>query len=178
MPDFCNGWPTIQGHSALTLVETAIDAAIAAAAADAVVDAAAVAAAAADATAKADAAEAAAIAASVGKIVADLAAVDTGGGVLSVENTSENDRLITGFSLVVTTPATDGSCTVDAGIAAAADGVDDSLLDGQNVGAAAGVFSAAAKVLWPAGEFLTVSKATEATAGLVGKAVIEYAELA
>lgn len=112
-------------------------------------------------------------------LVQALAAVDTGGGVLSIENDTLIDRLITVASVRVTTAATE-ACTVDMGVAAADTGSDDSLLDGQDVNAAAGIFTAPCitKVVWPAGEFLTISKATGATAGLVGQAIVEYVELA
>lgn len=105
-----------------------------------------------------------------------LAAVDTAGGVFSWVNPWSVPVMILGFTLEVTTQST-GACTLDAGVAANATTSDDTLLTGQSV-AAAGIFSATAKVrLDEAGgtaDTVTVSMASGATAGLVGRAYVMY----
>ena len=110
-----------------------------------------------------------------------LAALDTGGGVLSVANPEGVELFVTRVLVDVTTPAT-GVCTVNAGIAAAATTSSDNLLDGLDVGTAAiladnvGTPGTNGKAVqaWAANQFLTISMATGAAAGLVGNAYIEY----
>lgn len=106
-----------------------------------------------------------------------ITASDSAGGMFSWVNPWTVPVLITDFRLEVTTAST-GACTVDAGIAANATTSDDSLIDGQDVNSAAGVFSASAPVrLDEAGgtaDTVTVSVATGASAGIVGRAYIQY----
>lgn len=110
-----------------------------------------------------------------------LAALDTGGGVLSLANPEGADIIVTRLILDVTTKTT-AACTVDAGIAAAATTVSDNLIDGQDVNAATGVFgniddqgtNGQSVQKWGSAEFLTVSMKTGAAAGLAGYAYVEY----
>ncbi len=110
-----------------------------------------------------------------------LAALDTGGGVLSTLNPEGADLLITRL-LVNTTTAAAAACTVDAGVAAGATTSADDLIDGLDVNTAAGVFdnlddqgtNGQSCLSWPSGQYLTISKASGAAAGLVGYAYIKY----
>lgn len=102
-----------------------------------------------------------------------LADKDAAGGVLSLANPEGADVIVTNFILNVTTAST-GACTIDAGVAANGTTSKDTLIDGQDVNAAVGVFASTAKRLWKASEYITVSKATGAAAGLKGYAYIEY----
>lgn len=109
--------------------------------------------------------------------VVALAAVDTAGGLFKWLNPEAVSVLVVGFDLVVTTKST-ATCTVDCGLAANGTTSDDELIDGQDVNAAVGIFRAtvAVKVDKAGGTkpYLTGSKATGATAGIVGYAVIRY----
>lgn len=111
-----------------------------------------------------------------------LAAVDTAGGVASVLNPEGVDVIIPtgGFVLDVTTKTT-SACTVDAGCGSGATTKYDTLIDGLDVNAATGVFdngvdggTNGGAVKWAAGEYLTVSVASGASAGIVGNAYIRY----
>lgn len=110
-----------------------------------------------------------------------LAALDTGGGVLSLANPEGADVIVTRLVLDVTTKST-AACTLDGGIAAAATTVADDLIDGLDVNAATGVFdniddqgtNGQSVVKWGSDEFLTISKKTGAAAGLAGYAYVEY----
>jgi len=110
-----------------------------------------------------------------------LAALDTGGGVVSLLNPEGVDLIITRLILDVTTVST-GACTLDAGVAAAATTLDDTLIDGLDVNAAAGVFgniddkagNGQAVIRWESNYYLTISMKTGAAAGLAGYAYIEY----
>lgn len=109
--------------------------------------------------------------------LADGAAV---GGVLSVLNPEGADLLVTHLVLDVTT-ASSAVATVDAGIDAAGDTSNDGLIDGLDVNTATGTFSNLSDPgtnggvqKWLAGEYLVVSQATGAVAGLAGYAYIEY----
>lgn len=110
-----------------------------------------------------------------------LADADAGGGVLSLANPEGVDLIVTRLVLDITTAAT-AACTVDAGIAAAATTSADDLIDGLDVNAAAGVFdnvsdggtNGKARQKWEDDQYLTISKATGAAAGLEGYAHIEY----
>jgi len=102
------------------------------------------------------------------------AATDTTvGGVLKLENTFDEDLLITDLILDVTTEAT-GAGTIDAGVDD--DGADssDNLIDGLDVGTAAivasnltdpGTNGGIAK--WASGEYLVITASADLT-GLVG----------
>lgn len=94
----------------------------------------------------------------------------------SYENQGPSVRIITNAYLYVSTQSA-GACLVDIGVAALEDGKEDTLFDGQSV-AAAGVFTpggtnGGVPLLWPAGEFLTLSPSAS-SAGLVGRLFIEY----
>jgi hypothetical protein len=113
-----------------------------------------------------------------GCLKAALAALDTGGGVLSLANPEGRDVIVTKLVLHVTTPAT-AACTVDGGIAAGATTSADNLIDGQDVNAAAGAFAEVGSngkraKLWEDDQYLTVSMASGAAAGLAGYAYVEY----
>ena len=111
----------------------------------------------------------------------DLAALDAAGGVLSLANPEAASLFVTRIVLDVTTKST-AACTVDAGIAANGTTSADNLIDGLDVGTAAGVFdniedggtNGKATKKWTSGQYLTISKASGAAAGLVGSAYIEY----
>lgn len=111
-----------------------------------------------------------------------LATADTAGGVLAWANPTGATIMVTRIIFDVTTPATDGVCTVDVGTAANGTTSNDTLMDGLNVGAAAGVFDnvenqgtngvGAKKVT--SSQYVTASKASGSAAGLVGSAYIHY----
>jgi len=115
-----------------------------------------------------------------------LAAVDTGGGIFAWQNPHENAILITGLYLDATTAAT-AACTIDCGTTAtSATTSSDNLIDGLDVNAAAGVFNnftdngtnGKTRQRLASGKWVTGSKATGASAGLVGYAYIKYIVLA
>lgn len=113
-----------------------------------------------------------------------LAAVATAGGVLAWQNPEAGPIIVTRLILDVTTKAT-GACTLDAGTAANGTTSNDGLLDGVDVGTAAGTFdnlgnagvNGRARQKLAAGQFVTVSQASGAVAGLVGTALIAYVVL-
>lgn len=109
----------------------------------------------------------------------DLTAADGAAGVLSLKNGTGRDLFVTRLVLRVTTKST-AACTVDGGIAAT-EVSDDTLIDGLDVGTAAvdadnvqnaGTNGKKVGKLWPSGQYLTVSKASGATAGMVGQALV------
>lgn len=107
-----------------------------------------------------------------------LAALDTGGGVVSLANPEGASVIVTKLIINVTTAAT-AACTVDGGIAAAATTSADNLIDGLDVNAATGAFATAGTngkraKLWESGQYLTISMASGAAAGLAGYAYVEY----
>jgi hypothetical protein len=94
---------------------------------------------------------------------------DTGGGILSWQNNLGYDVIVTDFSLEVLTQSS-GACTVSFGQTAVNGTTSASnLMSGQSV-ASAGLNAAAApvKVKVPANTWLTGSRASGASAGLVG----------
>jgi len=116
-----------------------------------------------------------------GALKVALAALDAGGGVLSLANPEGADLIVKRLIVDVTTKST-AACTVDAGIAANGTTLNDTLIDGLDVGTAViladnienqGTNGVAAKK-WTASQYLTISKATGAAAGLAGSAYIEY----
>ena len=114
----------------------------------------------------------------VGSYKVALAALDTGGGIVSLANPEGADVIVTKLILNVTTAAT-AACTVDGGIAAGATTSADNLIDGQDVNAATGAFAEVGSngkraKLWESDQYLTVSMASGAAAGLAGYAYIEY----
>lgn len=106
---------------------------------------------------------------------------DTAGALGSAVNPESGAIIVTNVVLDVTTEAT-GACTADIGVAADATTLNDTLLDGVNVGAATGVFDSATnggtngvtvkKVT--AGQYFTASTASGAAADLVGKLYVFY----
>jgi hypothetical protein len=111
-----------------------------------------------------------------------LAAVDTGGGIFSWLNPEAGAIIIERVIVDVTTVAT-GACSIDVGSTAASGTTQaDNLIDGLDVHTAAGVFDQAdqagangkTKAKLAQGGWVTGSKDTGASAGLVGSAYIEY----
>lgn len=97
------------------------------------------------------------------------------GGVVKVKNDLGIDLIVTGVIVDTTTKST-GAATVDAGIDDGGDVSSDNLLDGLDVGTAAGFFSNSdnagtngnQKKLWKKDEYF-VATASATVAGLVGK---------
>lgn len=115
-----------------------------------------------------------------------LNAVDTAGGVFAWANPHENNIAIINCVVHVSTVAT-GACTLDIGTTAvSATTSSNNLLTALDVNAATGVFdnntdkgaSGKTRQLLAPGKWVTASKASGATAGLVGYAYIEYIVLA
>lgn len=114
-----------------------------------------------------------------------LAAVDTAGGLFAWQNPEDQAILVRRVTVDVTTPAT-GAATVDIGSAANGTTSSNNLIDGLDVGAAAGLFdniddqgvggAASARLAANGGatDWLTGSMATGALAGIVGRVQIEY----
>ena len=111
-----------------------------------------------------------------------LAALDTGGGVLSWLNPEATGIIITKLIVDVTTKST-GACSVDAGTTTvSAITAADNLIDGLDVGTTAGTFdtidqagaNGKARAKLAAGGWLTISKDSGAAAGLVGFAYVSY----
>ena len=108
---------------------------------------------------------------------------DAAGGVLDQLNPFGANAYVR-LEIITTTVAT-AACTIDAGVAAT--GVSsNTLIDGLDVNSATGLFSSADNpggsgktfVLIAAGEYITISKATGAAAGLVGNAYVTLQERA
>lgn len=116
-----------------------------------------------------------------GSFRAELGTGTAAGGVASVANPEGRTVYVT-VCLLNITSATSGACTLDAGIAANGTTLSDTLIDGLNANAAAGVFSnlkdggsnGKAGQPWGADEYLTVSQASGAVAGLEGELIVEY----
>jgi hypothetical protein len=113
-------------------------------------------------------------------VKAALAASDAAAGVLSLRNMTGRDLFVKTLTLRVTTVA-GAACTVDAGIASS-EASADNLIDGLDVNAAVidgdnvtnkGTNGKPQGKLWANGDYLTVSKASGATSGLAGQAVVE-----
>jgi len=112
-----------------------------------------------------------------------LTASDAAAGVFSLENTYGTDLAVSQVIIDVTTVAT-GACTVDVGVAATAI-LSDTVIDGLNVNAAAGMFdnhgdpgsNGAAVRKWKSGEFLTASVASGASSGLVGTYLVRCIDM-
>lgn len=113
-----------------------------------------------------------------------LAAADTAGGLFAWANPEAGAIIVTRVILDVTTDAT-GACTADVGKAANGTTSADNLIDGLDIGTAAGVFdnlgnagsNGKTRQRVAAGEYVTGSVATGASAGLVGSALIAYVVL-
>jgi hypothetical protein len=111
-----------------------------------------------------------------------LAAADTGGGVLAWQNPESSSIVITRLVVDVTTKST-AACTVDFGTTETnATTSSDTLLDGVDVGTAAGTFdnitdkgtNGKSRQKLASGKWVTGSMASGAAAGLAGYAYIEY----
>lgn len=107
---------------------------------------------------------------------------DTGGGIGAWRNPEAVSILITRVVLDITTKAT-GACTMDTGSTpTGATTSSDNFIDGLDVGTAAGVFdnlgdpgtNGKAKQKLASGKWVTFSRASGASAGLVGFAYITY----
>lgn len=114
--------------------------------------------------------------------VVPLAAVDTAGGMFSFQNPEATAIIVRRVYLDVTTKAT-GACTISIGsTSVSATTSSANLMDTCDVGTAAGVFDninqagAGGKSIQkvPVGKWVTGSKASGASAGIVGNAYIEY----
>lgn len=111
--------------------------------------------------------------------VVNLAAVDTAGGLFAWSPGAA--AIIQRVFLDVTTKAT-AACTVDVGVAANGTTLSDVLIDGLDVNAAAGLFdnitdkgsNGKSRQRCGATQYVTGSVASGASAGIVGKAYIEY----
>ena len=114
-----------------------------------------------------------------------LAASDAVAGVFQLENTYGSD-LVVDRAIIHITTATAGACTIDIGVAS--DGVTsaDNLLDGidgTSTGATDNIKSmddgsnGRSVMTWRSGEFINASRATGATAGLVGFFAIHAIDL-
>jgi hypothetical protein len=116
-----------------------------------------------------------------------LAASDAAGGVFAWQNPSHLAVIVTGVWLHVLTKST-AACTLDIGVSANATTLSDTLIDGVDVGTAAGIFDLATNKgssgstrrlvdkQGGADDHITGSKASGAAAGLVGFVYIEYIE--
>jgi hypothetical protein len=112
-----------------------------------------------------------------------LTASDTAGAVFNVENTTGVKLQFRVVQIDVTTGST-GACTLDIGVGASASTSYDTLMDGTSIAAGGSDVrvhdniadkgtNGATYTSWPAGEFVTASMASGATAGLVGTYYIE-----
>lgn len=99
---------------------------------------------------------------------------DTAGGILSWQNNLGYDIIVTGHQLDVTTQSS-GACTVSIGQTATNGTTSSSnMINGQTV-AAAGIFNGGAlSVIVHNGDWITGSKASGASAALVGAAIFQY----
>lgn len=122
---------------------------------------------------------------SVKKVTGALKAVDTGGGIFSWANPEAGPILVI-HVVVTTTTKTTGACTIDVGTTAiSATTSSDTLIDGIDLNPAVGTFTndeSAGSNGKPfkrlaAGKWVTASKATGASAGLVGTYEIYYITL-
>lgn len=119
--------------------------------------------------------------ADTGVVSEELATGTGGGGVAAIANPLGVDLIITRL-LVHTTTKSTGASTVDAGVAADDETSSDTLLDGADLGTAAGIFdnienkgtNGKARQVWGADQYVTISQASGAVAGLVGTAHVEY----
>lgn len=111
----------------------------------------------------------------------DLNAVDTAAGVFAWQNPLNFPIIVKRVTLNVTTESA-GACTVDVGQAATAV-LSDDLIDGLDVAAAAimadnigspGTNGQQEGQIVLSTEFITGSVASGASAGIIGKAIIEY----
>ncbi len=113
-----------------------------------------------------------------------LGATDTAGGIFAWQAPANTDILVTDLTLDITTQSS-GACTVDAGPAANATTLNDTLIDGVSVAAAGQVNNHDDKGTngkfhrrVSAAGWITGSRASGAAAGLVGFAYITYIPIA
>lgn len=105
---------------------------------------------------------------------------DSAGDALALLNPWGADVIVTDLFIDVTTAAS-GACTIDVGTAANGTTSSDNLIDGLDVNAATGVFGSVDdkgvngkhNLKWASDEYLTVSTATGAIAGLVANLYVE-----
>jgi len=111
-----------------------------------------------------------------------LAAVGTAGGVAAIANPVGRNVLISRAQLLINT-ATAGACTVSVGTAANGTTLSANLIDGANANAAAPVHYdnisnpgtlGKPSQLWGATQYVTVSQASGAIAGIAGYVYIHY----
>lgn len=114
------------------------------------------------------------------KVPLTAATGTTVGGVLKLVNPEGADLLITRVLFDITTKST-GAATLDVGVDDDGATSNDTIMDGLDVGTAAGLFdnienqgtNGKSAVRWPSGYYL-VATASASVAGLVGNAYIEY----
>lgn len=113
-----------------------------------------------------------------------LTASDSGGGVIGLTNSYGTTLVVTRIILMVTTPSS-GACAIDIGTTSTSITTSsNNLIDGLSI-AAAGVFdniSAAGTdgvsvQKWPSGSFLTASRVSGASSGLVGTYAIHVIDM-
>ena len=115
-----------------------------------------------------------------GRYIHPLAAVASAGGVAAVPN-PEGVRVYVKRVLIDITTQTSGACTLDAGIAANATTLSDTLIDGASAASVAtldngkdGGTNGKLGQVWGPTQYVTVSQASGAIAGIVGNLIIEY----
>lgn len=108
----------------------------------------------------------------------DLATSDAAGGLAAVQNTTGHD-LIASAMVRVFTPVV--GLAADVGVSASSSSSSDTLMDGVPLSSAGvrssyddGGASGRALRLWPAGEWVTASTSSGASAGLVARLLVEW----
>ena len=108
---------------------------------------------------------------------AAMVASASAGGIFAFRNPLDVPILVLSITLEWTT-FTSGACTVDAGVAANGTTLSDTLVDGQSVATSAGLVKSTVprRVTENGGtaDWVTVSMASGAIAGLVGRVYVEY----
>jgi hypothetical protein len=101
---------------------------------------------------------------------------DTAGGILSWQNTLGYDIIVTWHAIYVTTIAS-GACTISIGQTAVSGTTSSSnMISGQDVHSATGLFGTSSPIAVKVGqnEWITASKASGASAALVGRAYFYF----
>lgn len=114
------------------------------------------------------------------KVALTAATTTAAGGVLKLQNPEGADLIITRIIFDVTTKST-GAATLDVGIDDDGANSNDTLMDGLDVGTAAGTFdnienqgtNGVSSKKWPSGYYI-VATASATVAGLVGYAYIQW----
>lgn len=118
-------------------------------------------------------------------LTGNLVANDAAGGVVSLQNPYGEDVYID-LARIITTVVAAGACTVDGGVTSVSGAtLSDNLIDGADVRTATGTFdnyntpdvNGKVRQIWPAGAWFTVSKASGATAGLVGTYLLQVTRI-